>query len=30
MTQHVGEIITQDDTRSSKLKNIMEFVLRGF
>lgn len=30
MTQHVGEIITQDDTASSKLKNIMEFVLRDF
>ena len=30
MTQHVGEIITRDDTASSKLKNIMEFVLRDF
>ncbi len=30
MTQHVGKIITQNDTASSKLKNIIELVLRDF
>ena len=30
MTQRVGEIITENGTASSKLKNIIEFVLRDF
>ncbi len=30
MTQRVGEIITQNSTASSKLKKIIEFVLRDF
>ncbi len=30
MTQHVGEIITQNDTASSKLKKIIEFILHDF
>ncbi|HDR51836.1 MAG TPA: TetR/AcrR family transcriptional regulator [Mariniphaga anaerophila] len=30
MTQRVGEIITQSGTASSKLKNIIEFVLHDF